>query len=170
MKTETKIIPFSKPYFSADEFEALKAPIESGWVSQGKEVEKFENRLSEICQTENAIAINSCTSALHLSLLALGIGPEDEIICPSYSFIATANSIKHAGAVPIFTDVDINTSNMSPELTEKHITNKTKAIIVVHQFGFLVDLDGFRKLADKYNVGTTTIHNIRTGASWKHVL
>ena len=152
MKTETKTIPFSKPYFSHKEFEALREPIESGWVTQGNEIEKFEKSLSEIYGVEHAIAVNSGTSALHLSLLAHNIGLGDEVICPSYTFIATANSIKHAGATPVFSDIDINTSNMTPELTEKHITKKTKAIMVVHQYGFPCELNGFRKLADKHKL------------------
>ena len=152
MKTDTKTIPFSKPYFSDKEIEALRGPIKSGWVTQGIELEKFEKSLSEIYKVNHAIAVNSGTSALHLSLLAHNIGPGDEVICPSYTFIATANSIKHSGATPIFTDVDINTSNMTPELTEKHITKKTKAIMVVHQYGFPCELNTFRELANKYKL------------------
>lgn len=152
MKTETQIIPFSKPYFSKEELDALKGPIESGWVTQGIEVEKFEKTLSELCEVEYAISVNSGTSALHLSLLAHNVGSGDEVICPSYSFIATANSIKLSGATPIFTDVDINTANMDPDLTEKYITKKTKALMVVHQFGTPVDIDGFRELANKHKL------------------
>lgn len=152
MKTELKTIPFSRPYFSQEELDALKGPIQSGWVTQGIEVEKFEESLSKICNAKYAISVNSGTSALHLSLIAHNIGENDEVICPSYSFIATANSIKLAGATPVFTDVDINTSNMTPELVEKHITKKTKALMIVHQFGLPVDLDSFRKLANKYKL------------------
>ena len=152
MKTEIKTIPFSKPYFSQEELDALKGPIESGWVTQGIEVEKFEKSLSQLCSVEYAISVNSGTSALHLSLIAHNIGKGDEVICPSYSFIATANSIKLAGATPIFADVDINTSNMTPELTEKHITKKTKALMIVHQFGLPVDLDGFQELANRHKL------------------
>lgn len=152
MKTETKIIPFSKPYFSQEELDGLKGPVESGWVTQGIEVERFEKSLSELCKVEHAISVNSGTSALHLSLLAHNIGNGHEVICPSYSFIATANSIKLSGATPIFVDVDINTSNMLPDLTEKYITKKTKALMVVHQFGFPANIDGFQELANKYKL------------------
>ncbi len=152
MKTETKTIPFSKPYFSQEELDALKGPIQSGWVTQGIEVEKFEESLSKLCGVKYAISVNSGTSALHLSLIAHNIGENDEVICPSYSFIATANSIKLAGATPVFVDVDINTSNMTTELVEKHITKKTKALMLVHQFGLPVDLDGFRDLANRHKL------------------
>lgn len=152
MRTITIEIPISKPYFSSDEILALAEPIKSGWVTQGKEVEKFEKELKSVCNCTFAVAVNSGTSALQLSLLSYDIGAGDEVICPSYSFIATANSIKTTGATPVFTDVDMHTYNMTTELTEPLITDKTKAIMLVHQFGNLLDLDRFKDLAKKYNL------------------
>ncbi|MBI2996290.1 MAG: DegT/DnrJ/EryC1/StrS family aminotransferase [Candidatus Melainabacteria bacterium] len=152
MKIITIEIPISKPYFSNNEILALAEPIKSGQVTQGKEIEKFEKELQSVCSCTFAVAVNSGTSALQLSLLSHNIGAEDEVICPSYSFIATANSIKTTGATPVFTDVDMHTYNMTTELTESLITKKTKAIMLVHQFGSPLDLDGFKNLAKKYNL------------------
>ena len=94
----------------------------------------------------------NCTTALHLALLVLGVGPGDEVICPSLSFIATANSIRHAGATPVFADVDPRTYNLDPVAAEGAITPRTKAIMVVHQIGMPVDIDRFREVGEKHGV------------------
>lgn len=146
------LIPITKPCFGPEEAEAAAAAVQSGWVSQGPKVAEFERMVADYCGTAHAVAVCNCTAALHLSLQALGIGPGDEVICPSMSFIATANSIRHAGATPVFADVDPLTYNLDPDAVEAAITPRTKAIMVVHQIGLPADIDRFLALGDKYGV------------------
>jgi perosamine synthetase len=146
------VIPITKPYFDASEALAAKSTVESGWVTQGPKVAEFERAVAAYCGTADAIALCNCTAALHLSLVVLGAGPGDEIICPSMSFIATANAIRHAGARPVFADVDARTYNLDPAAAEAAITPRTKAILVVHQIGLPADIDRFQALSEKYGI------------------
>lgn len=109
--------------------------LRSGWVSQGPRVAEFEQRFAEYVGAAQGVAVSSCTTALHLALLAAGIKPGDEVLCPSLSFIATANSIAYTGATPVFVDIDRSTYNMDPASIECSITPRTRAILVVHQIG-----------------------------------
>lgn len=138
-------IPISIPSFGVEEFEAIKKPLLSGWITQGEFVREFEERFALMHETKYAIATTSCTTALHLMLLASGIKPGDEVIVPSFTWIATANAVKYCGATPIFADIDIKTYNISIEDVVKKITPKTKAVIVVHLFGLCVDVTELRK-------------------------
>jgi dTDP-4-amino-4,6-dideoxygalactose transaminase len=146
------MIPLTRPHFGPEETRAATAAIESGWVSQGAKVEAFERAVAGFCGTREAVAVSSCTAALHLSLLALQIGPGDQVVCPSMSFIATANTIRYAGATPVFADVDPRTFNLDPDSAEAALTNRTKAIMVVHQIGLPADLDRFNAIGAKHNV------------------
>lgn len=146
------LIPITIPYLGEEEAQAAAEVIRSGWVTQGPKVAEFERLVAEYCETEHAVAVSSCTTALHLSLLALGVGPGDEVICPSMSFIATANSIRHAGATPVFAEVDPRTYNLDPDDVERRITPRTKAIMVVHQIGLPADMDRFNALGRKHGV------------------
>lgn len=137
-------IPISIPSFGVEEFEAIKKPLLSGWITQGEFVREFEERFALMHETKYAIATTSCTTALHLMLLASGIKPGDEVIVPSFTWIATANAVKYCGATPIFADIDIKTYNISIEDVLKKITPKTKAVIVVHLFGLCVDVNELR--------------------------
>jgi perosamine synthetase len=146
------VIPITKPYFDACESLAAKATVESGWVTQGPKVAEFERAVAAYCGTLEAIAVCNCTAALHLSLLVLGVGPGDEVICPSLSFIATANSIWQTGATPVFAEVDPRTYNLNPDAAAAAVTPRTKAILVVHQIGQPADIDRFVNIGAKYGV------------------
>lgn len=131
----SKTIPVARPSMGVEEEAALLEALRSGWISQGPRVAEFERKFAEYVGTAHAVAVSSCTTALHLALVAAGVKPGDEVLCPSLSFIATANCIVYAGATPVFVDVDPATYNMDPNLLEAAITRKTRAILAVHQVG-----------------------------------
>ena len=126
--------------------------LRSIFLTTGKEVKEFENNFSRYINLNHTIGLTSCTAALHLSILALGIGPGDEVITTPMSFCATANAILHAGALPVFADVEEETGNINAELLEAAITGKTKAIIPVHLYGQMCDMEKIRSLADHYKL------------------
>jgi dTDP-4-amino-4,6-dideoxygalactose transaminase len=146
------VIPIAIPCVGDEEVRAAAEVIGSGWLTQGTKVAEFERAVAAYCGVTEAVAVSSCTAALHLAMMVLGIGPGDEVICPSMSFIATANSIRHAGATPIFADVDPRTYNLSPDAAEAAITPRTKAILVVHQIGLPADLDRFLAIGARHNL------------------
>ncbi len=146
------MIPIAKPLLGSEEEEAAVAAIRSGWVTQGPKVVEFERAVASYCGAEHAVATSNCTTALHLALLAAGVGPGDEVVCPSMSFIATCNSIRYTGATPVFAEVDPQTYNLDPSAAEAAITSRTKAILVVHQIGLPADLDRFYELAAGRNL------------------
>jgi dTDP-4-amino-4,6-dideoxygalactose transaminase len=134
------MIPVAKPVLDEREVEAVRRVILSGWVSQGPEVAAFEREFAELVGAPYACAVSNCTTALHLGLLAVGVGAGDEVITVSHSFIATANAIKYCGATPVFIDIAADGYNMDPALIEAAITGRTKAILCVHQLGMPCDL------------------------------
>ena len=133
-------IPIARPVLDEVEVEAVRRVILSGWVTQGPEVAAFEREFAEFVGAPHACAVSNCTTALHLALLAVGVGAGDEVITVSYSFIATANAVRYCNATPVFVDVDPATYNIDPALIEPAITARTKAILVVHQLGMPCDL------------------------------
>lgn len=145
-------IPIAKPFLGEDEARAAYDTIKSGWVTQGPKVLEFEEKFAKYVGSKYAVAVSSCTAGLHLALCVSGIGKGDEVICPSLSFIATANSIVHAGATPVFADIDPLTLNIDVNHAEKLISSKTKAILIVHQIGMPADIDAFKTLCEKYNL------------------
>ena len=145
-------IPIAKPYFGPEEKQAVIEPLDTGWVVQGPKVQEFENMVARVTGVEHAIAVSSCTTALHLALVALGIGGGDEVIVPSFTYVATANAVEHAGATPVFCDIDLATFNIDVKQIESKITEKTKAIIPVHLFGLSADMNPIMKLAEKYRL------------------
>ncbi len=146
------MIPITRPYFNNREVEAVKSVIKSGWVVQGLKVKEFEERIAKFTGAKYAIATTSCTTALHLSLVALGIGPGDEVIVPSFTFAASANVVEHQFAKTVFIDIDPRTFNVDPSKIEKAITKKTKAIIPVHLFGLSADMAKIMKIARKHKL------------------
>ena len=142
-------IPITKPYFDEREEIAVSDVIKSGWVTQGPKVKEFENLLNEYTGAKYSVAVTSCTVALYLSLYINEIGYGDEVIVPSLSFIATANVVKHVGAVPVFVDIDSKTYNIDPSKIEEKITKRTKAILLVHQVGIPAPIDEINAIADK---------------------
>lgn len=149
MKT---LIPLSKPYITKEDEQAVAETVHSGWILQGPKVEAFEETLKQYLNIPYAVACSNCTSGLHMALSIMGIGRDDEVIVPSYSYIATTNCVVHAQATPVFAEIDPYTFNLDPSDVEKRITKKTKAIIVVNQIGLCADWDAFHALAKKYNL------------------
>ncbi|MCH7535378.1 MAG: DegT/DnrJ/EryC1/StrS family aminotransferase [Bacteroidetes bacterium] len=144
-------IPIAIPYLGKEEAQAAYDTILSGWVTQGPRVEEFENNFSNYIGSKYAVAVSSCTTALHLSLICKNVGPGDEVICPSMSFIATVNTIKYVGAIPVFAEVK-DDYNLDIEDVLRRITKKTKAIILVHQIGNPGEIDSFQKLCKEKNI------------------
>lgn len=141
------MIPVAKPEMTRGDAKAVADTVKSGWILQGPRVSEFEKLLSRYTGLPYAVATSSCTTAMHLGLLAAGIGSGDEIIVPSFSFIASANAIVHAGAVPVFADIDPKTYNVDPADVRRKITKKTRGILVVHQIGLAADMPTLTKIA-----------------------
>jgi len=144
---EGGFIPVARPWMGEAEAEAARRPILSGWVTQGSEVAAFEREFAAFVGARHACAVSNCTAALHLALRAAGVGPGDEVITVSHSFIATANSIRYCGAVPVFVDVRPDTFNLDPARISGVISPRTRAILCVHQMGMPCDLAAIGAIA-----------------------
>jgi len=160
-------IPFARPYLTGAEGLAAAEVIASGWLSQGKRVEAFEKAFARRVGAQDAVATTSCTTALQLALHVCGIGPGDEVIVPSLSFIATANAVHHCGATPVFADVDPLTYNLDPLAAERAITPRTRAIMPVHQVGLPADMDEFLELGRRHQVVIVEDAACAIGASYR---
>ncbi len=146
------MIPITKPWIGEEEILAATKVLQSGWISQGPCVTKFEQAFADYVGGKHACAVSSCTTALYLALVAIGVKPGDEVITVSHSFIATANSIRYCGATPVFVDICPETFNIDPALIESAISERTKAILCVHQLGMPCDLPRILDIASRYGL------------------
>jgi perosamine synthetase len=161
------MIPVSKPYIGEAEKQAVMEVLDSGMLAQGPRTAKFEERFAQACGVKHAIATSSGTTALHIALLAHGIGAGDEVITTSFTFIASANSILFTGAKPVFVDIQPDTFNLDPDLIERAITPKTKAIMPVHLYGYVCDMEALQAIADKHGLAIIEDACQAVGASYK---
>jgi dTDP-4-amino-4,6-dideoxygalactose transaminase len=145
-------IPLARPSVGEAEVAAAAATLRSGWITQGPEVAAFEREFAEWVGAEHACAVSNCTAALHLALMAVGVSPGDEVITVSHSFIATANSVRYCGAIPVFVDVQPATYNIDPAGIEAVITERTRAILCVHQMGMPCDMAAIVDIARRHSL------------------
>lgn len=173
--TDRQSIPIAKPELGEEEAAAAREAILSGWVTQGPRVAAFEEAFGHFVGTKHASAVSNCTTALHLALHVLGVGPGDEVVTVSHSFIATANVIKYCGATPVFVDIDPRTFNIDPGKIEAAITPRTKAIMPVHQMGMPCDMDAILSIANRKGLPVVEDaacaigSEIRVGERWERV-
>ena len=161
-------IPLSKPYFESDELEEIKKVLDSGWVSQGPKVIEFEEGIAKYIGVKYAIAVTNCTAALHLANFSVGISSGDEVLVADYTFPATGHSVCYCGATPVFVDIDLRTYNIDPKKIEAKITDKTKAIIPVHNFGQAAEMDTILKIAHNHNLFVIEDAACALGAQYKN--
>ncbi|MGN8244868.1 DegT/DnrJ/EryC1/StrS family aminotransferase [Cellulomonas soli] len=155
-------IDVMRPWLGREEVDAVTEVLASGWVAQGPRVARFEDEFARVQQAGHAIATSSCTSALHLALLVAGVHAGDEVVVPSFSFVATTNAPVYVGATPVFADVDLATGNVTAQTVEAVLTERTRAVIVVDQGGVPVDLDSIRAVTDPR--GIVVIEDAACGA------
>ena len=156
-----------RPWLGEEEAQAAAAAVASGWIAQGPRVAQFEAAFAEALGVAHAVAVSSCTTALHLALIAAGIGPGDEVVVPSLSFIATANAARYVGAQPIFADVEAATLNLVPETIEPGLTGRTRAVIAVDQAGVPADLDAIRALCEPRGIAVIEDAACAAGAAYR---
>lgn len=164
---QKKPIPVLQPSIGQEEIDAVVEVLKSGWLGLGPKTEQFENEFADYVGSRFMVALNSGTAALHLALDILGIGPGDEVIVPTMTFISTVHAVSYVGATPVFADVEKDTLNISVEDIERKITDKTKAIIVVHMAGHPCDMDAIHQLALSKGIKVVEDAAHASGASYK---
>lgn len=165
--TTKRNIPISLPVTGDEEWQATREPLVNGWLTSGPKVREFEQLFAERHQVKHALAVTSATTALHLALVALNVGPGDEVIVPAFTWVSTANVVLYCGANVVFADVDPVTFNMDPEDLRKRITSKTKAIIPVHLFGLCANMDAIKAISG--NIPLVEDGACAAGAAYKGV-
>lgn len=161
-------IPISRTVFSPEDLSNIVKPLESGWVVQGPYVAEFEKRWCDFTGSAHSVAVSNCTTALHLSLAATGIGPGDEVIVPAFTWIATANAVEAVGARPVFCDIDLRTFNLDPANLEQRVTSKTRAIIPVHLFGLAAPMEEVLRVARAKNLVVIEDAACGFGSTYRH--
>ena len=156
-----------RPWLGQEEINAVAEAISSGWVAQGPRVIAFEEEFATAMQAEFAVATSSCTTALHLALVVAGIGPGDEVVIPSFSFIATANAVRYVNADPVFADVDPESGNVTAATVTAALTPRTRAVIVVDQGGVPADLDAIRAVTDPRDIVVVEDAACGAGSTYK---
>lgn len=146
------LVPIARPWIGEAEAEAVRRAILSGWVTQGPEVAAFEEEFAAAVGASYACAVSSCTTALHLALRAVGVGPGDEVVTVSHSYVATANAVRYCGAVPLFVDVEPGGCNIDPSLVEESLGPRVRAILCVHQMGMPCDLAALLAIAERHGL------------------
>ena len=164
-------VPIARTSLTLQEKQSVLEPLDSGWLVQGTRVQEFEQQWCDFTNANDSIAVTSCTSAMHLSLAALGFGPGDEAIVPAFTWISTANVVEHLGGSVVFCDIDINTFNIDTNLIAGKITPKTKVILPVHLFGMPADMLPITSLAKEHNIHVVEDAACGFGAKYfgKHV-
>jgi dTDP-4-amino-4,6-dideoxygalactose transaminase len=157
VRPKEKFLVFGAPLIEEDEINEVVGVLRSGWIGTGPKVAQFEKAIAAYKSAEHVAAVNSCTAALHLSMLAAGIGPGDEVITTAMTFCATVNAIIHAGATPVLADIDAYSMNISPEEIRKRVTPRTRAIVPVHFAGIPCDMDAILGIAAQH--GLTVIED-----------
>ena len=152
MRKRKSFLVFGSPLIEQDEIDEVVASLKSGWLGTGPKVQRFEQMFQRYKGARYAMAVNSCTAALHLAMLALEIGPGDEVIVPAMTFAATANAVIHAGGTPVFVDCEKDTMNLDPKDIESKITSKTRAIVPVHFAGRPCHMEKILDIAKRYNL------------------
>jgi dTDP-4-amino-4,6-dideoxygalactose transaminase len=147
-----RFLVFGRPAIGEPEIDEVVATLRSGWLGTGPRVARFEQAFRDYVGAEHAVAVGSCTAALHLAMLAAGLGPGDEVIVPGLTFVATANAVLHAGATPVLADVDPRTMNLDPDSTARAITPRTRAIVPVHFAGRPCAMDELGALAERHGL------------------
>jgi dTDP-4-amino-4,6-dideoxygalactose transaminase len=166
-----RMIPVMRPMVGEEEADAVAEAVRSGWVAQGPRVAAFEQAFAEYVGAAHGVAVSSCTTGLHLMVHLLGVGPGDEVVVPSLSFIATANAVRYCGGTPVFADVELATGNLTPETVAAVLTPRTKAVMVVHQGGVPADVRAIRAVCgdipvieDAAPAAGSTVYGAHVGA------
>ncbi|OYY17350.1 MAG: aminotransferase DegT [Burkholderiales bacterium 35-55-47] len=145
-------VPIARTSLLECEIQSVMEPLRSGWLVQGPKVREFEDKWSAFTGAKHSIAVTSCTTGLHLSLAALGLQPDDEVIVPAFTWISTANVVEHLGAKVVFCDIDLDTFNLDVQQLASLVTSKTKAILPVHLFGMAADMEPINAFAKQHEL------------------
>lgn len=165
--TKPMNVPIARTALTEDEIQSVLGPLRSGWLVQGPNVRAFEEKWSAFTGAPQSIAVTSCTTGLHLAAVALGLGPDDEVIVPAFTWIATANIVEHQQAKVVFCDIDLETFNIDPASFEAAITPRTRGVIPVHLFGLAANMDAINAIAKKRGLWVIEDAACGFGATYK---